>query len=196
MNCAPSRYRKLGPLAVIFLLGLPVAARAQGSEMPRGPAAEAAQGSPRSPVAGSRALSLSVGFPGTRTAFESEFFTLGVQWTDVEPGRTGLDLGVGTLPRVLFEGVLGFGARAALVRPVGIGEALVILPTAGLSLLAGVAEGGTGGAYGLHLGLGALLAPPGGAVGLRPGVSAHRFAGAGETIWLLELGVAVRGEAR
>jgi len=118
--------------------------------MPRGPGAEAAQDSPPSPVAGSRALSLSIGFPGTRNTFESEFFTLGVQWTDVEPGRTGIDLGVGTLPRVLFEGVLGFGARAALVRPVG----------------------------------------------LRPGVSAHRFAGAGETIWLLELGVAMRGESR
>ena len=147
-------------------------------------------------MAGSRALSLSVGFPGTGSTFESEFFTLGVQWSDVEPGRTGIDLGVGTLPRVLFEGVLGFGARAALVRPVGIAEALVLLPTAGLSLLAGVAEGGVGGAYGRHMGLGALLASPGGAIGLRPGVSAHRFAGAEETLWLLELGVAVRGASR
>lgn len=143
-----------------------------------------------------RVVSLSVGVPGSPGNPFFELATLGVQWTDVEPGRAGLDLAVGTIPRLLPEGLFGLGARGGIVRPIELGTRSVLLPSAGLSFIGLAGPGGGGGAFGLHAGLAAVHFPEGAAFGVRPGISAHRFAGATEAVWLAEIGLVWRRGAR
>src|SRR5262249_6895076 len=98
------------------------------------------------------------------------------------------DFAVGTMPRALAEGVAVGFARAGVALPFHLSRGVVILPSAGVGL-AGAASGEGGGVNsGLNAGLAAVLFGTG-SVGLRTGVSWHRFAGAETSVSLWELGL-------
>src|SRR5690606_30187544 len=54
----------------------------------------------------------SAGVPGNASGWEVELFTISAHTTRVVAGRLGADFAVGTMPRILVEGVLPLGARA------------------------------------------------------------------------------------
>jgi hypothetical protein len=136
-------------------------------------------------------VGLSVGVPRYEGETVPELFTVGVQWTQLRPGRPGFDFAIGTMPRLLSEGLVVFGARGGVAVPIAPAPGVLLLPSAGVSLLGGVGAGGGAGTSGFNAGLAAAVLPAGG-VGLRAGVTWHRFEEAGGGVWLWELGL-VRG---
>ncbi len=136
----------------------------------------------------------SVGVPGYEGGAVPELFTVGVNWTQLRPGRLGADVAIGTMPRALAEGLAAVGARAGVALPLALSRGVVLLPSGGVSLLGGVGAGGGAATAGLNAGVAAVLGPAGGA-GLRTGVTWHRFGEAGGGLWLVEVG-AVRGPRR
>ncbi len=168
----------------------PAALAAQAVPAPAPPAAGVAPAGADS-AGGERGgwlFGASVGVPGYEGEAVPELFTVGVHWTQLRPGRPGVDLAIGTMPRVLAEGFAAVGARAGVALPLALSRGAVLLPSAGVSLLGGVGAGGGGGTTGLNAGVAAVLGPAGGA-GLRTGVTWHRFGEAGGGLWLVEVGV-------
>jgi hypothetical protein len=133
----------------------------------------------------------SIGLPGAGGEAAPSLFTVGAHVTQLRPGRPGVDLAVGTVPRALAEGVVALGARAGVGLPLALSRGVLVLPSAGASLLGGVGAGGVGGTAGLHAGVAAVVLPAS-TVGLRAGVTWHRFEETGGGLWLLEVGF-VRG---
>ncbi len=177
----------LSVAASVALAGgaLPFALAAQAPPPPA-PSADSAGAAP-----GGWLFGASVGVPGYEGEAVPELFTVGVHWTQLRPGRPGVDLAIGTMPRVLAEGFAAVGARAGVALPLALSRGAVLLPSAGVSLLGGVGAGGGGGTTGLNAGVAAVLGPAGGA-GLRTGVTWHRFGEAGGGLWLVEVGVVRR----
>lgn len=136
-------------------------------------------------------IGASIGVPGHGSNLEPEFFTVGAHATRVEPGRPGGDFAVGTMPRVLMEGVLPVGARAGLALPLELSENLLLVASGGASMIAALGGGGGLTELGLNFGAAALVLNEG-STGLRAGITWHRFRDLDGTVWLLELGAVAR----
>jgi hypothetical protein len=136
----------------------------------------------------------SVGVPGYESEPIPELMTVGVQWTWLHPGRVGPDFSLGTIPRALMEGVVAVGLRGGVALPIEFSPGMFLLPSAGLSLLGGFGEGGAAGLAGLNTGIAAVILSRN-SVGVRTGVTWHRFQDSEGSIWLVEFGI-VRGPGR
>lgn len=117
-----------------------------------------------------------------------QYSTIGMHFTQVRPGALGADFSIGIIPRVLAEGFLLAGARGGVALPFALAPNVLLLPSAGLTLIGGLGAGGGGGTWGSNLGAAAVFGS--GSVGFRTGVTWHRLSGGGDGIWLLEFGVA------
>lgn len=137
---------------------------------------------------------MSVGVPGYGRQAATELLTVGGNWTRLREGRVGADFALGTMPRILGEGVLVLGARGGIALPVALSPGVLLLPSGGVSLIGGARAGGAGGVAGFNAGIATVLLAPNGA-GLRTGVTWHRFGDADRAIWLWEVGF-VRGPRR
>lgn len=125
----------------------------------------------------------SIGMPATERGLLPELFTIGGHWTQFRPGQLGVDLSLGTMPRLLLDGLLPVGARADVALPVAASTAVYLMPSAGVSLLGGFSSTGMVGDIGLNVGMAAAIM---GSTGLRAGATWHQFGGGG--VWLLEVG--------
>lgn len=130
----------------------------------------------------------SIGMPTVGGDVSPEMLTIGLQFTRVDPGHLGADMAVGTLPRALAEGVAAFGFRADAAYTVSLSPKLLVLPAAGLSVIAAMGPGGGGGTMGINAGLAAVFHSES-QTGLRVGVTAHQFTMAEVPIFLIEVGV-------
>ena len=137
---------------------------------------------------------MSVGVPGYGREAAPELLTIGGNWTQLRDGRVGADFALGTMPRILGEGVLVLGARGGIALPLALAPGVLVLPSAGISAIGGAGAGGAGGIAGVNAGIAAVLFGANGA-GLRTGVTWHRFGDADGAIWLWEVGF-VRGPRR
>lgn len=130
----------------------------------------------------------SFGVPGADGQPEVALFTVGFNWTRARPGRLGADFALGTMPRALAEGVLVLGFRGGVALPVEVMPRMLVLPSAGVSLIGAVAHGGGGATSGFNAGVATVLFGEG-SVGLRSGVTWHAFEDARRPVWLFEVGV-------
>ena len=132
-------------------------------------------------------IGASIGLPGYESQTDASLFVVGFQLAQLRHGKLGADLSVGTMPRILLEGVMAAGARAGVVLPIGLSGSTAILPTAGVSVLGAFGSGGGAVEAGVNAGLGLLF---GGRerTGLRLGATWHHFAELGSRVWLLEVG--------
>ena len=130
----------------------------------------------------------SVGIPAAGGTTSVDLFTVAAQWTQVRPRGLGADFALGTMPRALAEGlVVGFG-RAGFALPFQISKGVLILPTAGVTVVGAASGDGGGSNTGLNAGVAAVIFGTR-SVGLRTGVTWHRFTGAEASVSLWELGL-------
>ena len=101
--------------------------------------------------------------------------------------KPSLNISIGILPRILADGFLLAGARGGVALPLALAPNVLLLPSAGLTLIGGLGAGGGGGTWGSNLGAAAVFGS--GSTGFRTGVTWHRLNDGGESIWLLEFGV-------
>jgi len=116
-----------------------------------------------------------------------ELTTIGMHFTRVRPGALGPDFSIGIVPRALADGFLLSGARGGVALPLALAPNVLLLPSAGLTLIGGAGAGGVGGTWGTNLGAAAVFGS--GSMGFRTGVTWHRLNDSADGIWLLELGV-------
>ena len=161
------------------LLASPAPASAQNSP----PAEGSATSGPRGWLVGA-----SVGVPIVDGAAIPDLFTIGINWTQLRPGRLGADFSLGTMPRALTGGVVAGGARGGVALPLALSRGVLVLPSAGISLLGAAGTGGGEGTTGFNAGLAAVIHGAGSA-GLRTGVTWHSFGDAGGAVWLWEVGI-------
>jgi hypothetical protein len=128
-----------------------------------------------------------VGLPGAGSDYELSLVTLGVGVTRLSPNRPGLDFAVGTIPRIIPEGVIPIGARIGASIPLSLTPDAFLIPSAGLSGVGAVGSGGAAGTGGYYGGITALVAR--GSVGFRAGVTVHGTPDADLAVWLVEIGV-------
>ena len=128
-----------------------------------------------------------VGLPGAGSDYELSLVTLGVGVTRLSPNRPGLDFAVGTIPRIIPEGVLPIGARIGASIPLSLTPDAFLIPSAGLSAVGAAGSGGAAGTGGYYGGIAAVVAR--GKVGLRAGVTVHGSPDADVAVWLVEIGV-------
>ena len=148
-----------------------------------------AQGAPSDTASSTRRnwlIGASIGVPGYEKEALPELFTVGMNITQIKPGRLGADFSVGTMPRAFTAGAGVLGVRAGGVFPVALAPDLLLLPSAGLSLLGGAGDGGVAGLAGVNAGVAAVLWT--GPIGVRTGITWHHFHDAGGAVWLIELG--------
>jgi hypothetical protein len=117
-----------------------------------------------------------------------ELMTVGVNFTQVRPRWIGADISIGTMPRVLAEGVMVLGGRFDATIPVPVAPGVLLLPAAGFSVVGGAGDGGAGGVVGYNVGAAAVFGT--GNVGFRTGLTWHRLEESTSGIWLLEVGIA------
>jgi hypothetical protein len=132
----------------------------------------------------------SFGVPGYGSHPIPELFTIGIHWTQVRPGQPGPDISIGTMPRVLVEGVAVVGLRAGLALPLALSSGPLVLPSGGVSFIGGAGPGGGGGLVGLNAGIAAVVLGTG-PTGPRIGVTWHRFQEVRGAVWLVEFGFVV-----
>lgn len=130
---------------------------------------------------------MSVGIPSADGQTEPELATIGAHWTKVRPGRLGPDISIGTMPRVVAAGLMVVGVRAGVALPLTLAPGLVMLPSGGISLIGVASTGGAGGVAGFNAGAAAVLY--GSRLGVRTGLTWHRFQGSASGVWLMEIGV-------
>lgn len=137
-------------------------------------------------------VAFSVGLPGygSETAGLA-LTTVGMQWTQARLNRPAADGAFGILPIGFAAGAAVFGMRGGLAFPVQAAPGVILLPSGGVSAVAGLGMGGADGIVGYNAGLAAVVLARSG-VGLRVGTTFHRFEEVDGAIWLLELGI-VRG---
>ena len=116
-----------------------------------------------------------------------ELSTVGLHVTQVNRGSIGADFSIGTIPRLFAEGAFALGTRLGVTTPLQLAPGVLLLPSAGLTLIAGAGGGGAGALYGYNLGGATVLGT--GNVGLRAGVTWHLMSEAQEGIWLFEVGI-------
>ena len=130
----------------------------------------------------------SIGMPTVGGELVPQLLTLGAQFTHVRVNRPGVDFALGTAPRTLGFGVLSFGMRGGVALPLLLAPSVMLLPSAGVSVLGGVGAGGGGGSAGYNFGLSAVFIPPKDKVAVRAGATRHTFGTYGN-FWLLEIGL-------
>lgn len=142
-------------------------------------------------------LGAALGVPGTGRDAAQELLIVGVHATDVRPGRFGADLALGTIPRVLAEGIVGLGVRAGVTVPLALTPRVLLLPAVGWSAVGAVAVGGASGVVGGYAGASTLLLGTD-RTGVRVGTTWHRFmltpedSGDNKTLWLFEVAIVWR----
>ena len=114
--------------------------------------------------------------------------TIGVQWTQVRAEHLGLDFSVGTSPLAIAVGALAVAGRGGLTLPIVPRAGVMLLPSAGLSLLAAASGEGGGAAYGYNVGGAAILGT--GTTRFRGGITWHRMRDENRGYWLIEMGIA------
>ena len=129
----------------------------------------------------------SVGVPGYESEPVPELFTIGMNFTQMRPGRLGADFAIGTMPRAFAFGAGVLGARAGVVLPIAPSADVLFLPSAGVSLVGGAGEGGGGAIGGFNAGAAMVLWTND--VGFRSGITWHRFQDFRESVWLVEIGI-------
>jgi hypothetical protein len=129
----------------------------------------------------------SLGLPTGAGGVSPEVFTVGLNFTRLNPGHPGGDLSFGTMPRALAEGIVAFGFRADVAYPVSVSPRVLLLPAAGLSVIGALSDETGGGTMGLNAGLAAVFHGTS-TTGLRIGVTAHQFLMAEQLVYLIELG--------
>ncbi len=169
-------------LALSLVLGVTA-----GSVSAQTVAANAADTSVRVQRYGDWLVGASFGVPGYGSEALIELFTIGLHWTQLRPGRLGGDFSLGTMPRLLGEGVVVVGLRVGGALPLVLSRGVVLFPSAGASVFGGAGAGGGGGALGLNAGIAGVIFGSTG-TGFRTGVTWHRFEDTGGAIWLLEIG--------
>ncbi|HEY2378270.1 MAG TPA: hypothetical protein VGH98_19995 [Gemmatimonadaceae bacterium] len=133
-------------------------------------------------------IGMSLGFPGVRSQIVPELFTFGLNFTQVCSGRIGGDIAFGTMPWLFANGIIAFGFRGDVTVPL-VRPHFILLPSAGVSAIGAFTPGGGGGGggvAGLNAGIAAVVHSHG--VGLRTGVTVHKFFGLDTPVWLLEVG--------
>lgn len=130
----------------------------------------------------------SIGVPASDGGTLPDLFTVAVHGTQLRPRGLGFDFAVGTMPRALAEGVAVGFARSGVALPFHLSRGVLMLPSAGVSLVGAASGDGGGINTGLNAGLAAVIFGTG-SVGLRTGVTWHRFAGAETSVSLWELGL-------
>jgi len=130
----------------------------------------------------------SFGVPVVEDEAIPELFTIGINGTQLRPGRLGADFSLATAPRALSEGFLAGVARGGVALPLALSPVVLVLPSAGVSFLGAVGGGGGAGTTGLNAGVAAVFHGAG-AAGLRTGVTWHRFVDAERGVWLWEVGL-------
>lgn len=131
--------------------------------------------------------------PQTSDEYGLSFLALGITATSVRPGRIGPDLAFVVVPRALQAGALVGGVRANAGFPVALSPAVVLLPSAGVSLLGAAGLFGVAGVGGLNatMALHFFRASESGLPaksGLRVALGQHRFSGAGGNVTFVEFG--------
>ena len=129
----------------------------------------------------------SVGLPGYEREPAPELFTIGMNFTQMRPGRFGADFAIGTMPRAFAFGAGVLGARAGVVLPIAPTPDVLFLPSAGVSLVGGAGEGGGAAIGGLNAGAAMVFWTND--VGFRSGITWHRFQDFRESVWLVEIGI-------
>lgn len=130
----------------------------------------------------------SIGLPVVDGGASPDFFTVALHGTQLHVGRLGADFALGTMPRVIADGVAVGFARAGVVLPFQPSQGVLVLPSAGVTV-AGAADGeGGGGTTGVNAGLAAVLFRAR-SVGIRTGVTWYHFGDAGTSVLLGELGL-------
>jgi hypothetical protein len=132
-------------------------------------------------------IGVSAGIPGYEREPVPMLFTVGLNVSQTKPGRLGADFSIGTMPTAIVLGAAVLGARGGVVFPIAPSPAVTLLPSAGVSLVGGAAEGGGGAIAGLNAGVATIFWT--GDVGIRTGVTWHRFQDFRESVWLVEFGV-------
>jgi hypothetical protein len=132
-------------------------------------------------------IGASIGMPGYGKEAAPELFTVGMNVTQIKAGRLGADISVGTMPRAFTGGAAVVGARAGGVLPIALAPDVLLLPSAGLSLLGGAGDGAVTGLAGVNAGIAAVVWT--GPIGVRTGITWHHFQNARGAIWLVELGI-------
>ena len=129
----------------------------------------------------------SVGMPGYESEPVPELFTIGMNLTQMRPGRLGADFAIGTMPRAFAFGAGVLGARAGVVLPIAPTPDVLFLPSAGVSFVGGAGEGGGAAIGGLNAGAAMVFWTND--VGFRSGITWHRFQDFRESVWLVEIGI-------
>ena len=135
-------------------------------------------------------VGVSAGIPGYEREPIPELFTIGLNVSQTTTRRLGADFAIGTMPRALLERAAVLGARAGAVLPLAPTPDLLLLPSAGVSLLGGAGEGGGAALAGVNAGIAAVIWS--GDAGVRTGITWHRFQDFRGAIWLVEFGVVHR----
>ena len=130
----------------------------------------------------------SLGLPRISGYGTTEFLTLSVHWTQVHPSRPGVDISVGLMPRQLSRQMVPLLARVGIVLPVVLPNDLILLPSAGATVLATARDLGAEVSGGYNAGVAALL-PSASRFRLRGGVSVHALGGPENAFWMWELGI-------
>lgn len=130
---------------------------------------------------------VSAGVPGYEREPIPELFTIGLNVSQITPGRLGADFSLGTMPRALVARAAVLGARAGVAFPIAPTPDVLLLPSAGVSLLGGAAEGGGAAIAGVNAGIAAVIWS--GDLGVRTGITWHHFQDFRGAIWLVEFGV-------
>ena len=135
-------------------------------------------------------IGASVGIPGYRSQSAPELLTFGLHFTQMKPNRIGADVSIGTMPRVVAEGFAVVGVRGNFALPVELGRYVLIVPSAGVSMIGAAGRGGGTGLMGVNGSLATVLWSRGG-LGARAGVSWHAFENSNGAVWLAEFGFVV-----
>jgi hypothetical protein len=136
-------------------------------------------------------IGASVGIPGYRSESAPELFTFGFHFTQMQPNRVGGELSIGTMPRAVAERVAVIGVRGNFALPVELGRYVLVVPSAGLSMVGAAGPGGgTAALIGVNGSLATVLWLRAG-VGARAGMSWHSFENSNGAVWLAEFGFVV-----
>jgi len=131
-------------------------------------------------------IGLSVGLPGYENHAASEFLVLGLDILKAKPAQPGLELSLGTVPRLLSGQAVVFGGRLDAVFPLAVSPDFWLTPSGGGSLIGGASSDVAGAFAGVNAGVGAIAWS--GHVGLRANVTLHHFLDTRGVVWLAELG--------
>lgn len=130
----------------------------------------------------------SIGVPTFDGDASPDLFTVALHGTQLRRGGLGADFAVGTIPRAIAEGVAVGFARAGVALPFQPSARLLMLPSAGITLVGAATGEGGGATNGLNAGLAAVMFGTG-SVGMRTGVTWHFFRNTGTSVLLWELGL-------